>query len=207
MRLTGSWFTLDSYDDGIKAIKTQRDRGAAIIAGSMVEGHLAEAIKARFERNSNVEDKLFKGYGPLATFSAKIDLGLLVGIYNRTEFGISPIQFHRNLHTIREIRNEFAHNFGPITFKSQRLRDLCKNLVPKKGATRKPGLAMTLTDEKGEEHEITLRVLPRSTNPRTQFINYVKYCVFYLTRETWVDTFPEWTKSPDKAPQPTGPED
>jgi hypothetical protein len=102
-------------------IERQSDRSAAVIAGAFLEYRLEEAIKAALERNIDIENRMFKGPGPLASFSAKIDIGFLLGLYND---GV-----RRKLHTIKEVRNRFAHSMQPITFRSQAVRDLCGNLA------------------------------------------------------------------------------
>src|SRR5579875_319519 len=60
-------------------LQTQSDRGAAILGGAYVESILEGAIKARLidlkiNEGQTLFGRLFTGYGPLATFSAKIDV-------------------------------------------------------------------------------------------------------------------------------------
>jgi hypothetical protein len=98
----------------VAEIERQRDRGAAPVAAALLEEHLLLAIRSALTRHESVEQKMFKGDGPLANFSAKIDLGLLLGLY--------PMSVHKHFHQIRKIRNEFAHNMKPITFRSQRVK-------------------------------------------------------------------------------------
>jgi hypothetical protein len=64
--------------------------------------------------------RLFRGSGPLGNFGAKIDLGFLMGLYGREK--------RDDLHTIREIRNAFAHKTKTITFNSTEPKTLCKKL-------------------------------------------------------------------------------
>src|SRR5258706_8269848 len=108
----------------IKEIERQRDRGAAIIAGACLEERLTELLQAAFEKHDDVSNQIFKGYGPLASFRAKIDLALLLGMY--------PEYTHKTLLIIKDVRNEFAHRSEKITSKTQRIVDLCSNLPPLK---------------------------------------------------------------------------
>jgi hypothetical protein len=130
-----SWLLLDDsrYRHATKEIPRQRDRGAGLIATSILEEHLMAAIKARLDKNDNIQNKVFKGYGPLASFHAKIDLGLLLGIYSSS--------VHAFLHEIRELRNDFAHNPLPVSFRSQRAR--CDRLTFPAGSRRKWNMACT----------------------------------------------------------------
>ncbi|MCK1337965.1 hypothetical protein IVB38_18560 [Bradyrhizobium sp. 38] len=109
-----TWFISHphKYAHAIDEIPKQRDRGAAIIATAMLEEHLLEAVQSRLARHQSTGKKVFNGYGPLATFSARIDFGLLLGLYAESD--------HRDLHLIRRIRNNFAHSMHPISFKSKR---------------------------------------------------------------------------------------
>jgi hypothetical protein len=66
---------------------------------------------------------MFKGYGPLATFSAKIELAYLMGVISAQE--------RRDLLIIKDVRNEFAHRPDERTFGSQRISALCGNLSPR----------------------------------------------------------------------------
>jgi len=96
------------------------DRSAAILAGAFLEDRLTLAIKTRLIPDLQVQGKLFKCYGPLATFAAKIDLAHLMGILNKNSRNV--------FHTIREIRNRFAHRLDLNDFNSPMVSDLCKKL-------------------------------------------------------------------------------
>lgn len=70
--------------------------------------------------------RLFEGNGPLATLSAKIDLARLLGLVTET--------IRSDLHIIRDIRNEFAHQIAhktehtKLSFSSPHIRDKCMAL-------------------------------------------------------------------------------
>jgi len=107
------------------------DRGAAISAGAHVEDKLGTAIKVRFVQlpakgdvaKRLTEAALFDGYGPLASFFAKIDIGFALGLYNaKTRF---------DLHVIRSIRNDFAHAVEDITFADNEVIRKCEKLSSK----------------------------------------------------------------------------
>lgn len=107
---------------------------AAILAGTFVEDRLGFAIKSFFVKMPSrgnperylTENALFDGYGPLATFFAKIDLGFALGIYD--------VDQRMDFHIIRSIRNEFAHALEPITFENESIvRKLSKLHCMQKG--------------------------------------------------------------------------
>lgn len=108
--------------DEIEAeLKKEGDRSVGLIAGAFLEQRLEEAIKALLVKNTDVENQMFKGKGPLATFSAKIDMGLLLGLYDERTAKV--------LHNVRRVRNEFAHKLGRATFETQNIRALCNNFA------------------------------------------------------------------------------
>jgi hypothetical protein len=98
----------------------QSDRGAAIIAGSVLEEILEATIKARLRPLLPGQDRtLFGRMAPLSTFSAKIELGFVLGLYTEAAY--------KNLNMIREIRNEFAHEFDPLSFDHPEIAKLVNN--------------------------------------------------------------------------------
>lgn len=112
-------------EDIFKTIARDSPRGIAIVGGSLVEARLEEKILSHLRNDGSKKDEDFlssflKGYGPLGSFSAKIDIGYLLRFYGH------PIR--KELDTIRHIRNEFAHVRYPISFDNQRIKDWCANL-------------------------------------------------------------------------------
>ena len=79
---------------------------------------------------SNVtKKKMFEGYGPLGSFSSKIDIAHALGFIDA--------RASRSLHAVREIRNEFAHSEdGEISFHHPSIVELCKKLPNKQNKDR-----------------------------------------------------------------------
>lgn len=90
--------------------KRQPDRSLAIVLASVVEADLGDLITNRLVDNKKIADKLFTGLGPLNNFAAKIDLAFLLGLYRKETANM--------LHSIRGIRNLFAHEMAPLDFES-----------------------------------------------------------------------------------------
>ena len=106
----------------------ESDRAAAILAAAYFEERLRDAIMRKFtDINKTLREKIFTGYGPLSTFSAKIDIARALGIYDQKTYN--------GLHKIKRIRNMFAHASTPIEFNQQDIADLCRNLTPKSPLT------------------------------------------------------------------------
>ena len=110
----------------------ESDRAAAILAAANFDVWLGEVIEMHFcvlsgEMSGDLRKRLFGSYGPLSTFSAKIDIACVIGLYNE--------DIRKGLHTVREIRNGFAHKPRPISFYDPKISSLCEKLdtehVPK----------------------------------------------------------------------------
>jgi DNA-binding MltR family transcriptional regulator len=107
----------------IEEIEDQTDRGVAIVGAAWIEETMSAAIESFLHSDSKAWGRLFVGNGPLSTFSAKIDLCSLLGIVS------APIK--SDLHIIREIRNEFAHQIvhrsehTKLSFASSHIEDKC----------------------------------------------------------------------------------
>jgi hypothetical protein len=82
------------------------DRSFGIFMGATVHDALAGCLSRRLVKgtNKNTRDamkNMFEGYAPLSTFSAQIDMGFAVGLYDKHVW--------HDLNEIRKIRNLFAH--------------------------------------------------------------------------------------------------
>ncbi|BCM25101.1 hypothetical protein [Methyloradius palustris] len=83
-------------------LKSESPRGVVLIATAMLEEALIELLLAFLIPNPSSSDTLFDGpNSPFGSFSAKID-----GAYR---LGLISDKFCRDLHIIRRIRNDVAH--------------------------------------------------------------------------------------------------
>jgi hypothetical protein len=121
---------LEFLNEAIAEIEGQSDRTAAIVAAALIDDGLETAIKSRLHRDKDIEHRMFEGLGPLASYSAKVNLGTLMGV-------IAPA-FHDTLVRIGTIRNKFAHSARKTTFASQQIADLCKNFPGPTRSRRSP---------------------------------------------------------------------
>ena len=83
-------------------ISAESDRGAVILAGSILDVALEKLIASYLLPPIKKEDKLINGaYAPLGSFSAKIEMCYRLGL-------IKP-QVTEQLQLFKRIRNDFAH--------------------------------------------------------------------------------------------------
>lgn len=105
----------------LREIESTNDRSTAIMGSSFLDHFIGLAITSRLRPISRtLQDKLFEGSGPFATFSAKINVGFALSLYED--------EARHDLHLIRDIRNDFAHSMTPRRFGDIDIRKLCDQL-------------------------------------------------------------------------------
>ncbi len=116
----GKMHTADQIKTFLDEVKTQSDRGTAVLASSVLDELLELLILARFiEIGSERREMLFEKMGaPLSSFSAKIELIFALGVISN--------EARLALHLIRDIRNKFAHRIEPLQFDHPSVAELIK---------------------------------------------------------------------------------
>ena len=102
-----------------KEWESASDRAAVIIGGAFLDDILKELLQSFFCDDKN-KNEIFEGSKPAATFSGKIDLCSSLGLISNWET--------KTLHTIRKIRNEFAHVVVDISFDVPSIKSRCQNI-------------------------------------------------------------------------------
>jgi len=108
----------------VQELATISDRAAAIVAAALLENRIERSLKFhlvdhRKNAGASVHLDMFRSSGPLGSFSAKINMGYMIGLYSAGAW--------KDLDYIREIRNVFAHKIENRAFDS--VSDLCKNIT------------------------------------------------------------------------------
>jgi hypothetical protein len=103
-------------------IEFDSDRAAGIVAGSIAERRLEQALRSRLRTDMpTISANLFRPSGALGPFSVKIDLAYLCGL-------LSDVAY-KDLSNLKSIRNDFAHNLELDSFDTLSIRDRCKNFI------------------------------------------------------------------------------
>jgi DNA-binding MltR family transcriptional regulator len=106
---------VDYYEILRTEFSKETDRAAVILTGSIADELLRSLLAGRFVPVSSSSDELFDGANaPLGTFSSRIEMAYRLGEIS--------VKFARDLHLIRKIRNEFAHNIHGCSFDDARVR-------------------------------------------------------------------------------------
>jgi hypothetical protein len=104
-----------------KVLTAESDRGCALFAAAYLDASLSDLLYVSLVCDKSIENELFKGTAPLATFSSRITMAYYLGL-------ISPA-CRRELDIIRAVRNGFAHNLDVISFTTPSVRDRCRSLA------------------------------------------------------------------------------
>ena len=111
--------TLADHNKIVEEFKNESDRGAAVLAGSLVENYLAVYLKSNMIDDHKIDD-LFHGFGPFSSFSQRCE--------SAYAFGLITIKQKKILTKIKEIRNFFAHKPFIASFEEPPISDLCKSI-------------------------------------------------------------------------------
>jgi hypothetical protein len=104
----------------------ESDRAAVILTASLFDHAITQLLRITFVPAPVSEDQLFDSpNAPLASFSAKINMAYRIGLISK--------QFCRDLHLIRAIRNNFAHNVSGCTFENASVRSRVLELAKSSG--------------------------------------------------------------------------
>ena len=158
-------YSISGYNSFIKNYEDESDRAVIILAISFIENYLENTLKKRLVQHKSM-NKLFEGYAPLATFSAKIDIAYAIGLI--------PENICTELHLLRKIRNISAHEDSKIDFSDTRIMNICNNLIVSKGI------------------KTTSNNFYKINTCRGQFLFSVLWCLIHLeTQKDRVESFPE----------------
>lgn len=106
--------------EALEELENASDRAAAIIAATFVEARLREILKKKLLDEPKINETIYKPSGAFGKFGVMIDVGRLLGLYSQTAW--------RDLVTIKDIRNDFAHKPFATSFVNQSIQDRCNNL-------------------------------------------------------------------------------
>jgi DNA-binding MltR family transcriptional regulator len=133
--------------DYFRLLRKETDRGCAMIVAAHLDDKLGELLGACMIQDKEAEKEIAKFLkGPLGSFATRIKLARYLNM-------ISP-QVRRDLETILDIRNDFAHKLEFEDFNTQSIKDRCMNL----------------------QHDL----LEDNKNPRERFINAANVLIVFI---------------------------
>lgn len=110
---------LRDFSEFLQVLNRESDRGAALLAGSMLDEKVLELLNA-FLIEGEVARNLLRANGPVGTFAARVDMAYALGLIEEEE--------RVEINLIRRVRNPMGHTWRSIDFSDDRLRDLIAKL-------------------------------------------------------------------------------
>ena len=101
-----TWITTSVPQELFRQVKEEMEgshRATTVVGSVFVEEHLTLLLKSRMVKDEKVTKERFAPGRAFGDFGAKVGLGYLIGLYTKGA--------HKELTTIRRIRNDFAHRF------------------------------------------------------------------------------------------------
>jgi len=113
--------SIEEVSQVFSEIEQHPARSAAVMACTYAETGLRYAISTKFVLlDPNYFGSLMDPPGPMSSLYSMIELGFALGLYG-------PL-VQADFHTIRRIRNGFAHTLGPISFATHEVTEETKML-------------------------------------------------------------------------------
>lgn len=103
-----------------RSLTSESDRGVALATAAYLDVEIAAMLERAVLDAKPVKERFFGKDGAAGRFSARIDLAYLLGLIGKKS--------HADLHLIRKIRNEFAHNPDALRFAESPFVDRCRQL-------------------------------------------------------------------------------
>jgi mannitol repressor len=111
---------LKEFSKFLVQLNKETERGVALISATMIDDLLGRCINSFLIEHADVESLLEGFNAPLGTLSARVLAAFALGLLSEEEY--------RECHTLRKIRNAFAHGIH-VSFEDQKIKDLCSKLT------------------------------------------------------------------------------
>lgn len=148
---------MDYFDFLVDEFGKESDRAAVILVASVAEELLQTLLRAHLVPAPSSSDELFDGpNAPLGTFSSRIEMCFRLGLISS--------KFTRDLHLIRKIRNDFAHNIHGCSFDDARVKSRVLELSKSNGII-----------QRSPHH------FPNPPSTRQSFLEAAAWMIYHLT--------------------------
>lgn len=121
-KLTREFPEPQQVKDILISLNSGSDQSVAIVGAALLESTLERMIIHQLKvSDAKLVEQLFDNRGPLSDFSSKILIAVAFGIISK--------QDGAHLHTIRHLRNAFAHSRVPLSFSTPEIRREVESLL------------------------------------------------------------------------------
>lgn len=109
----------DYLNTFLDEFQKETDRAAAVLGAAYLHDLLKQLLKASFIDEHKLTNELFENQGALGEFNTCISITYSIGLITLKEA--------EDIHRIRKMRNEFAHQIHGLTFANDSLANRCQN--------------------------------------------------------------------------------
>jgi hypothetical protein len=131
-------------------LKEESDRACAVLGAAFLDLHLRDLIQLAL--TTDTPSAWFEGREALSAFSAKIDMSYYLGLISGED--------RRDLHLIRKIRNDFAHDVDhTLSFTTPRVSNRVREMTLPKLVFEQSNLPLPAPDNARNRFQIGLGIL------------------------------------------------
>ena len=106
----------------LDALRTDTDLSVAIVGAALLESTLERVVIQQLKvSDPKLIEQLFENRGALSDFSSKITIAVAFGVISAADGA--------HLHTVRHVRNAFAHSRVPLTFATPEIEKEVQSLL------------------------------------------------------------------------------
>lgn len=152
------------FQDYLHVIAGESDRGAVLVAASLLDAGLEAALKKMLAPATKKDDPLFNSsFSPLRSFAAKIELAYRLGLINR--------EARQMLDILRDIRNDFAHRAESVSLDGEATKSRIRAIFDQLPEIR-DAIDRTVDEIRRDQPAITLDQYIESTAGRRSIFNF-----------------------------------
>jgi hypothetical protein len=109
------------WHEYLKEVQQGNDRAIAILGPVYLDEYLREYLESVLIAEKGFAEEIFGLEKPLGSFSARIKMAYALGLLSK--------EIYKDLNTIRNIRNIFAHGLHEASFEHADIKALCQSLI------------------------------------------------------------------------------
>ena len=106
---------MDQIAEFLEEFQRETDRAAAVLAAAYLDSRLEALVREKCVGVPKFVEELLSGQGGLSSFSARISVAYAVGLIS--------LKAAEDLHLVRRIRNDFAHQVHGLSFATPTIAD------------------------------------------------------------------------------------
>ena len=109
------------WHEYMKEVQQGNDRATAILGAVYLDEYLREYLESVLVEEKSLSDEIVGPEKPLGSFSARIRMAYALGLLSK--------EVYKDLNTIRNVRNVFAHGLYEASFSHPDIKAHCQTLV------------------------------------------------------------------------------